>query len=56
MAVLVYSCLFWWASNACAPLLHCLIAHLYTHGCAGTKYNFAKLWKDYAAYGNIEEV
>lgn len=22
----------------------------------GTKYNFAKLWKDYAAYGNIEEV
>ncbi|KAL0019216.1 hypothetical protein WJX77_009552 [Trebouxia sp. C0004] len=23
---------------------------------AGTKYNFAKLWKDYAAYGNIEEV
>ncbi|KAL0036154.1 hypothetical protein WJX79_006196 [Trebouxia sp. C0005] len=23
---------------------------------AGTKSNFAKLWKDYAAYGNIEEV
>lgn len=23
---------------------------------AGTKYNFAKLWKDYAAYGNIEEI
>lgn len=22
----------------------------------GTKYNFAKLWKDYAAFGNIEEV
>lgn len=22
----------------------------------GTKYNFAKLWKDYAAYGSIEEV
>ena len=24
--------------------------------CAGTKYKFAKLWKDYAAFGNIEEV
>ncbi|DBA99566.1 TPA: hypothetical protein ACH3X3_012145 [Trebouxia sp. C0006] len=23
---------------------------------AGTKYDFAKLWKDYAAYGSIEEV
>ncbi len=32
------------------------MTYLCTHGYAGTKYNFAKLWKDYAAYGVIEEV
>ena len=42
--------------STCVTVLTSRVQPPNTDWFAGTKYKFAKLWKDYAAFGNIEEV